>query len=246
MSICPLAVLLPPCFNTPAYRCVTDVYMRQQKVLIIEDHPQVVYTVRPTLRTLLFQVDHTQTMRHAIQMLSSILDRNLPDGDGIELLAEIQEIARDARVMMLSERGSVDQRVLGLEKGADDYLPKPFSLDEFRVRVESLMRRSKRVGIDVMVTVGPVSYDASHCCLRLHTTEQSLTVKEAKLFELFLQHPFYRVTRERIVSRLWSVDQFPTTTAVDVCVRRLRTKLQVFPLKIVTIRNIGYVLRVGT
>lgn len=226
--------------------------MRKQKVLIIEDHPQVVYTVRPALRAIFFQVEHTQTIQKAMQKLSSdsydliILDRNLPDGDGIELLADIQEVARGTRIMMLSERGSVDQRVLGLQRGADDYLPKPFSLDEFRVRIESLMRRSKRIDVNDISLIGPVTYDASHYCLKLHATEQSLTVMEAKLFELFLRHPFYRVTRERIVSHLWSVDQFPTTTAVDVCVRRLRTKLQAFPLKIVTLRNVGYALHVGT
>ncbi len=219
------------------------------RALIVEDHPQITYTVKPILRSLAFEVDAVRTLSSALKKLSQhtydliILDRSLPDGDGLDLFTSVEDMCTHTRTLVVSGRSTSEQRAFGLLKGADDYLTKPFSSAELSARVQSLMKRSKDLCTDIRHIFYDVRYDFEQHRLHFSHEYRQLTPGEAKLFELFLRHPSLHLTREAIATHLWPADLYPTSTAVDVCIKRLRDRLTSTALCIVTVRRTGYVLQ---
>ncbi len=222
------------------------------KALIIEDNPQITYTVKPILRALAFEVDSVRTLFSASQKLSRytydlvILDRSLPDGDGLDLFSSVEDMCLQTRTLVVSAYSTSEQRAFGLLKGADDYLTKPFSSAELSARVQSLMKRSKDLCTGIRRIFRTVRYDFEQRRIYFSKEYKQFTPSEAKLFELFLRHPSMHLVREAIETHLWPADLYPTSTAVDVCIKRLRDRLCNSPLTIITVRRTGYVLqRVG-
>lgn len=219
------------------------------RALIVEDHPQITYTVKPILRSLAFEVDAVRTLSSASRKLSQrtydlvILDRSLPDGDGLDLFTSVEDMSIHTRTLVVSARATSEQRAFGLLKGADDYLTKPFSSAELSARVQSLMKRSKDLCTGIRHIFYDVQYDYEQHRLSFSREYRQLTPSEAKLFELFLRHPSLHLTREAIATHLWPAEQYPTSTAVDVCIKRLRDRLIHTVLCIVTVRRTGYVLQ---
>ena len=155
-----------------------------------------------------------------------ILDIMLPELDGLSLCQMLRQRGVQLPVLMLSAMGETSERVDGLRRGADDYLPKPFEFDELLARIEALMRRARQPAQEKPVTIGQVVLDRDLPGLRAGGQEVALTLRELSLLELLLSAEGKTISRERILSRVWQTDRDPLTNVVDVYISRLRRKLQ--------------------
>lgn len=223
--------------------------MQEQRALIVEDHPQVTYTVRPLLTELGLVVDAVSSIKSAEQKLENtqydliVLDRSLPDGDSLDLLDLVESYSNDTKVLVLSSTSTADQRTRGLHLGADDYLVKPFYIPELRARCMRLLSRSKRLLTARVYIAHHLSYDAVQNVLFWKKKKRRLTHREAELFELFLRNIRRTVTNEYLLNHLWTIDKTPTLAALHVRVRRLRAELKTVPLEILSVYGVGYSLR---
>jgi two-component system OmpR family response regulator len=173
-----------------------------------------------------------------------LLDVMLPDVDGFEVCRRLRAADRWAPILMLTARDGVQDRVAGLDAGADDYLTKPFSFDELFARVRALLRRgpSERPAV---LEVGDLSLDPATRRVTRDGREIDLTPKEFGLLELFLRHPGEALTRTRILEHVWDFAYDGDSNVVDVFVRYLREKVdRPFGRRsIETVRGVGYRLR---
>jgi DNA-binding response OmpR family regulator len=172
-----------------------------------------------------------------------VLDLGLPDGDGLDLLREWRAAGLEHPVLILSARDAIADRIKGLNLGADDYLPKPFSVDELVARIRSLLRRNAGAKTTVLKH-GPLHMDLVAHSVTLNGTRVEMTSREFSLLELFLQNPGRILTRTLIAERVWEASYDIETNLIDVYVRRLRRKLEIsgdHPL-IRTVRGTGYEL----
>ncbi len=221
--------------------------MKFPRALVIDDQQHLISSLRPALERDQFEVEYVDSCHSAEQKLHTkhydviVLDRNLPDGDGLELLPTIREAHFDTKIVILSEKATVQYRVEGLNQGADDYIAKPFSIDEFSSRVRALMRRSMKHGKYVL-TFGELQVFVKELRIEFHGTTQRFTPMMFRLFLLFLSRPQHILTRDQIAMQLWPADKYPSTSAIDVCIKRLRYMLARFPVTIVTRHNFGYEL----
>jgi DNA-binding response OmpR family regulator len=172
-----------------------------------------------------------------------VLDLGLPDGDGMELLRDWRKRGYDIPVLILSARDAVEDRIQGLNLGADDYLPKPFSIDELVARVRSLLRRQSANKTTVLAR-GPIRLDLVSHSATSDGRKVDLTRREIALLELFLQNPNRLLTRTFIAERVWEASYDLQTNLIDVYIRRLRRKLETTPGHplITTVRGSGYQL----
>jgi DNA-binding response OmpR family regulator len=172
-----------------------------------------------------------------------VLDLSLPDGDGLNLLREWRNSGFNTPILILSARDAVEDRINGLNLGADDYLPKPFSIDELLARVRSLLRRHMSSKTTVLVH-GPIRLDLVSHTVTLDGGKIDLTSREFALLELFLQNPTRLLTRTFIAEKVWETSYDLETNLIDVYVRRLRRKFEKSPefQLIRTVRGSGYQL----
>lgn len=170
-----------------------------------------------------------------------ILDVMLPELDGFSVLRKLR-LQSDVPVVMLTARGEVDDRVQGLELGADDYLPKPFKFKELLARVRAVLRRRNSDVIGVL-HIGPLSLRPDTREMILAGQPLTLTPREFDLLELFVRHPRQVFSRESILNRIWGYEFVGDTNVVEVHVSALRHKLGVHRELIQTIRGVGYSLR---
>jgi DNA-binding response OmpR family regulator len=212
-------------------------------VLVIDDEPGIVDFIDVGLREEGYRVVQAATARAGLRALREqapaaiILDVGLPDEDGFGLLGRIRAES-DVPVVMLTARGEVDDRIRGLELGADDYLAKPFHFAELLARVRALLRR-REPRPDVL-TVADVSLDTRTREVRRGDRSLQLTAREYELLELFLRHPGKVLSKQAILERLWGYAF--DANLVEVYVGYLRRKLGEPPL-IETMRGAGYLLR---
>jgi two-component system, OmpR family, response regulator MprA len=175
-----------------------------------------------------------------------ILDIGLPDRSGLEVARELRAHGSSVPILMLTARDAIDDRVEGLDAGADDYLPKPFSLRELMARVRALLRRrgSDDGELEPLsysdLTLDPVGY-----VVRRGARELTLTRTEFRLLELFLRHPRQVLTRSVIFERIWGYDFGSSSNSLGVYMGYLRRKTQEGgePCLLQTVRGVGYVLR---
>ncbi|MEW5990601.1 MAG: response regulator transcription factor [Chloroflexota bacterium] len=212
-------------------------------VLVVDDEPGIVDFVQVGLRQEGFDVTSVTTAGDGLGQLRSarpdvvILDVGLPDIDGLDLLATIRAES-DVPVIMLTARGEVDDRVRGLELGADDYVAKPFHFAELLARVRAQLRR--RNPRDAVLRAGDVALDPRSHAVTRGERAVHLSAREYELLELFLRHPGEVLSKESILDRLWGYAF--DANLVEVYVGYLRRKLGEPPL-IETLRGAGYVLR---
>ncbi|HEY5080019.1 MAG TPA: response regulator transcription factor [Opitutaceae bacterium] len=219
------------------------------KILIVEDQRKVGSFVENALAEQKYTARLAGTCAAARDALAEspydavILDLGLPDGDGLELLREWRQGGFDMPVLILSARDAVEDRINGLNLGADDYLPKPFSADELIARIRSLLRRSSPNKTTVY-TNGPIRLDLVSHTVTCDGKKVDLTNREFALLELFLQNPNRLLTRTFIAERIWEASYDLETNLIDVYVRRLRRKLEMSPERphIRTVRGSGYIL----
>lgn len=178
-----------------------------------------------------------------------LLDLMLPVVNGIEVCQTLRAAGNMTPVLMLTALGTVEDRVTGLRMGADDYLVKPFAFEELLARIEALLRRprNQRVTPDRRMTVQDLELDRTTMRVFRNGREIGMTARELALLELFMSSPGRVLSRERILSNVWGVDEDPLTNVVDVYVRRLRAKIDDSeqPSLISTVRGLGYRMETG-
>lgn len=172
----------------------------------------------------------------------ALLDIMLPDEDGLSILKKLRAAGPTARmpVIMLTAKGSEYDKVLGLDSGADDYIPKPFGMMELVSRVRALLRRTEPERKSGILQVGPVAVDLGRHTVRVSGAPVTLTFKEFELLVCLMENEGIVLTRDQLLSRIWGYDFDGETRTVDVHIRTLRQKLGVAGNYIETIRGVGY------
>lgn len=220
------------------------------KILIVEDERRVARFVERALQECAYTVRSVDSCAAARDALAEtpydaiVLDLGLPDGDGLELLRDWRASGFDEPVLILSARDAVGDRIRGLNLGADDYLPKPFSVDELIARVRSLLRRRTSAPRATVLEHRGVRLDLLSRLATLNGRSIDLTAREFALLELFLQNPRRVLTRTLIAEKIWDASYDLETNLIDVYVRRLRQKLDQPTAEpfIRTVRGSGYQL----
>ncbi len=170
-----------------------------------------------------------------------VLDIGLPGRDGFQILSNLRQRRSDIPVLLLTARDTVEDRVTGLDLGADDYLTKPFSLQELEARIRALIRR--RHGItDPIITYGPLRFDVSGKRATVNGTPLDLSAKEIAVLEILLLRAGRVVKKEHLIEKIYNWDKAIGQNAVEVCVHRLRKKLEPSGINIRTVRGLGYLL----
>ncbi len=191
--------------------------------------------------------DGEQGLDYALSVTydAAVLDLMLPKLDGLSLLRQLRRKKVSAPVLILSARASVDDRVLGLQSGGDDYLTKPFAFSELLARVQALIRRATHAAEPSHLAVGDLKMDIFSREVLRDGKKIDLQPREFGLLELLLRHAGRPVTKTMILEHIWDFGFDPQTNLVDVLVHRLRSKVDKdFPEKLIqTIRGVGYVLR---
>lgn len=220
------------------------------KILIVEDEPKTSEYLRQGLTEAGFVVDlarngldgHHLANTEAYDLI--VLDVMLPDIDGWRILESLRESGKQTPVLFLTARGSVDDRVKGLDLGADDYLVKPFAFAELLARVRTLLRRGASHSIDTSLAVADLELDLMRRRATRAGQRIQLTAKEFALLELLMRHQGEVLPRSLIASQVWDMNFDSDTNVIDVAIRRLRAKIDdpFDPKLIHTVRGMGYML----
>jgi DNA-binding response OmpR family regulator len=219
------------------------------RVLIVEDETEVAGLLMRTLRAAAWAADVAPTGAKALEALAVndydlvVLDIGLPDIDGFEVCRRYRAAGGRTPVLMLTARSALTDRVDGLDSGADDYLPKPFAVEELLARLRALSRRPA-AALDVVYRFDDVELHTATRTARRADRGIRLTAREYALLEYFLRNPRRVLDRGRILEHVWDDNFDPVANAVDVLVGRVRRKLDpdgTRPL-IHTVRGMGYVL----
>ncbi len=174
-----------------------------------------------------------------------LLDLNLPGLDGLQLLTQARKAGLTTPVVILTARGTVGDRVLGLNLGADDYLPKPFDLDELEARLRALHRRNQaeRMVRDESVQFGPLRYDRDNGPVYLHQRILDLPPRELALLRALMTKPGHAMAKERLFEIVFPGETQVQYEAIEVVAYRLRKKLADTGLTLMTLRGVGYLLK---
>jgi two-component system OmpR family response regulator len=223
------------------------------RILLVEDEPKMAALVRKALERDGYAVDVTDNGQDAVWLGTEnpydaiILDVMIPPPDGFEVCRRLRAAERWAPILLLTARDAVTDRVTGLDAGADDYLPKPFSFEELYARLRALTRRSATTRPPVL-ELDELRLDPAAHTVSREGTLIDLSAKEFALLELLMRHPDEALTRTAIIESVWDFAYDGTSNVVDVYVRYLREKVD-RPFgrdSIETVRGVGYRLRSGT
>jgi len=220
------------------------------RVMVVDDEPGLREGLERALRLEGYEVNAAADGQAALKALAVsrpdaiVLDVLMPEPDGLEVCRRIRDAGDRTPVLMLTARDSISDRVDGLDAGADDYLVKPFAVDELLARLRALLRRSNG-GEAGVLHHADLSLDPRTREVRRGERELELTRTEFALLELFLRHPRQVLTREQIFEAVWNYDFGPRSNSLEVYVGYLRRKTEASgkPRLIHTVRGVGYVLR---
>lgn len=218
-------------------------------ILLVEDHTDLAYQVARRIEQGGFAVHRRETVGGAIEALQNhlysiaLLDRRLPDGDGLLILAEIRRLQPACRVLMLTALDALDDRITGLDAGADDYLIKPFDLEELMARIRANVRR---VGAEALppVTVGMLVFDLNLRTVSVAGQTAIFHNREMALLESLVRRAGVIVRRETLMSEIWGWDDDIQPHALTLLVGRLRTRLEQLGagVEIHAARGVGYMI----
>jgi DNA-binding response OmpR family regulator len=220
------------------------------RILLVEDNRQLNRSLKTSLEENGYAVDTAfdgedgQYLAELTPYDAIILDIMLPKKDGLAVCHELRDKRINTPILMLTARDTVDDRVRGLDSGADDYLVKPFALNELRARLRALLRRDSSDKANVLTVDDLILDPITHRVTRAGQPID-LTAKEYALLEYFMRNPDRLISREMAESHVWSYDYEGVSNVIDVYVRRLRRKIDdPFPTKLIeTVRGAGYRLR---
>jgi len=215
------------------------------EILLVEDEMVLGDSTVRGLSKRGFAVDWVTNTADATRALSNrnfqgiLLDLGLPDGDGVEYLRRLREQGNKLPIIIITARDSIKDRVAGLESGADDYLVKPYSLDELAARLETVQRRLQGRASSVLVW-GNLALDHFRRQITMNDTALALSRREFSLLSVLMESPDRIVSRETIESRIYDDDSEPGSNAIEVHISNLRKKIGAKTIK--TVRGMGYIL----
>ncbi|MBK7116555.1 MAG: response regulator transcription factor [Proteobacteria bacterium] len=225
-------------------------------LLLVEDDTNVARTLTGRLASEGFGVTHAGSVAEAKsaiaqqRFVAAILDVGLPDGNGFEVARHLGEHSPQTAMLFLTAYGTPEDRIHGLELGADDYMTKPFAFRELVLRVQNMLKRARDISQSTAAPAGPVRIGIAQVDFARFTAHSGqslhrLTHKECAVLQLLLEKSGKAVSRDEILSRAWAPDEFPTERTVDNFILRLRRLVEQDPANPQTIRSIrgvGYLL----
>jgi two-component system response regulator MprA len=228
---------------------------RQARILVVEDERSILSAIRRGMAFEGYAVDVAETGNQALDIVRDrlpdliVLDIMLPGIDGIEVCRRIRAAGEDVPILMLTARDEIQDRVAGLDAGADDYLIKPFAFEELLARVRALLRRLERQDDDRLagevLEFNDLTLDTTTRYAHRGERRIELTTREFDLLMLFMRHPNQVLPREMIMERVWGYDFPGESNVLEVYVKNLRRLLEAGgePRIVQTVRGAGYVLR---
>jgi two-component system, OmpR family, response regulator len=222
----------------------------EMRILMVEDDPETAAFVQEKLAAIGHQVEVACSVADGLAFGADgsyglcVVDRMMPDGDGLDVVASLRARGDDTPALVLTAMGAIEDRVSGLQSGADDYLIKPFAIAELCARVEALARRA-RGREPVMITAGDLELDRLQRTVSRSGEPIELQPREFRLLELLLLNADRVVTRAMMLKGVWALPFDPGTNIVETHISRLRARLDRagFAPLIQTIRGVGYVIR---
>ncbi|MBU0544500.1 MAG: response regulator transcription factor [Proteobacteria bacterium] len=222
------------------------------RLLVVEDEKKVAGFIKQGLEEEGYAVDTANNGEQGLEMALGlvydlvILDISLPKMDGLQVLRQLRKKKIGIPVLLLTVRATIEDKVIGLDSGADDYLTKPFSFQELVARIRALLRRKIESGPGIL-QYADLRLDPSRRSVFRGENKIELTTKEFSLLEYFLRNPERVLTRTMILDHVWDYDFDPSTNVIDVYVNYLRKKIDAGnSIRLIhTIRGAGYVLKAG-
>jgi two-component system OmpR family response regulator len=230
---------------------VTSTTATKGRVLVVDDEPNIADVISIALRYSSYEVETAASGREAVEAVASfrpqmiVLDVMLPDFDGFEVARRLRERADDTPILFLTARDTTDDKVRGLTLGGDDYVTKPFSVEELLARIATILRRFDRSGGDeAIVRFGDVELDDETREVHRDGALVELTDTEYRLLRYLLSNPRRVLTRAQILDHVWEYDFAGDARVLETYVSYLRKKLEAHgPRLIHTVRGVGYALR---
>ncbi len=225
------------------------------KILIVEDEPQLARFIQLELEHEEYETVTCGDGREGLNLAESggfdliLLDIMLPGLNGLEVLRRLRKAENNTPIIMLTARDSVMDKVSGLDMGADDYITKPFAIEELLARIRVTLRQKQPAAAEkqdsTVISFGELSMDTARHTVTCAGKPLELTVKEFGLLQALLENVSIVLTREQLLEKVWGYDYFGETNVVDVYIRYLRSKLEeVSETKYIqTVRGVGYVIK---
>lgn len=219
------------------------------RILLVEDNPELASRVTRRIKNAGFFIDHVESMENASRVLDdcpyalALLDRRLPDGDGLSLIPRIRSKQPGIRILMLTALDAVDDRIEGLDAGADDYLTKPFNLDEMMARIRASLRRPGAENAPP-VKIGSLSFDFGTRLVTINEQPVVFLRRELSLLEVLVGRLGRIVTREALIDAVYGIDDDVQPQALTTLVYRLRSRLQELDsgVDLHVVRGVGYMI----
>ncbi len=218
------------------------------RLLVVEDDPALAQALALALSRRGFHVSQSTNGKSALERATHeefaaiVLDLTLPEMDGLDVLRALRADGTTTPVIVLTARGTVGDRVQGLRLGADDYLPKPFDLDELEARILALLRRRGHVAA-VRRQFGALRVDEAAAVVYANEKALELSAREFAMLATLIEKPAHAVTRERLWEKVFSDGRDAQPDAIEVVAYRLRKKLTGLGVELVALRGVGYLIR---
>ena len=225
------------------------------KIMLVEDDESLGFLLKDTMDAHGWNVDLYQSGEKGLTAFHNdsfdlcILDIMLPHKDGFELAAEIRKYNQYVPIVFLTAKSQIDDRIRGFQVGADDYVCKPFSIEEFKYRIDAILKRTGRTNAtadrNAVLSVGKTTLDVHNLLLDANGTVTRLTYMECQLLQMFFRHAGTLIERDVFLKAVWEDNGFFVARSMDVFVSKLRKYLRNDPrLRIENIRGVGYILKV--
>lgn len=223
-----------------------------KKIFLVEDEPGLVLTLTDRLQSEGYRVDHTADGASAVERAASepfdviLLDVMLPGANGFDIVRDLRNRGVMTPVIMLTARGQVADKVVGLKLGADDYLAKPFDMMELMARIEAQIRRAASATQAItsqQYAFGSVAVDFRKAEVRRDGVEIEFSAREFQLLKYFIEHRGATLSRDELLNEVWGYNAMPSTRTVDVHVAWLRQKIEPNPRHpqfVLTVHGLGY------